>query len=73
MVLDFYTTGFKFPRRVPRKPFGRRPGRNADSATPKRPGAGLAGCSGLAPELLKFRSEDLLPAPPLRLARHIIF
>ena len=58
MVLDFYTTGFKFPRRVPRKPFGRRPGRNADSATPKRPGAGLAGVrSGLVPELQKFRSE----------------
>ena len=58
MVLDFYTTGFKFPQRIPRKPFGRRPGRNADSATPKRPGAGLAGVrSGLAPELQKFRSE----------------
>ena len=73
MVLDFYTTGFKFPRRIPRKPFGRRPGRNADSATPKRPGAGLAGVFRVGARASEIPFGALLPAPPLRLVRHIIF
>ena len=34
MVLDSYTTGSKFPRRVPREAFGRRPERNPEPTGP---------------------------------------
>ena len=66
IVYTNHTTESKFPRRTPPRAYGRRPGRNADSAIHKRPGTGLAGVrSGLAAELQKFQkfSSELCCQP----------